>query len=192
MEFLHHACMKRIGVKVLKKPNNSFLIQFPDGFSYECDEKHLKYYEEFTQKMKEFRITERPEPNRAPIATRFGVYDPKRDKKNLFRMNIKGLVEDPDMTPRIPISLDIIFGISVPKNANKKTRALMLSNKYKHTRAPDVDNLQKFLSDTLKNIAFADDGQVWEMYLRKEWAEQPFTDVKIRYWDDIDPDKKLI
>lgn len=182
--------MKRIGVNIIQKSDIKFSIEFPDGFSYECDKKHLDdYYQEFTDKIKEFRITEKPEPNRAPIATKWGVFDPKKDKKNLFRMNLKELVQNPNMTRRLPISLDIVFGISIPKSTSKKNRALMLSNKQKHTRYPDVDNLQKFLSDTMRQIAFADDGQVWEMYLRKEWAEHPFTDVKIRYWEEAEQEK---
>lgn len=183
MDFIRHACQKRRGVRILKKSNNKFIIEFPDGFSYECNEKHLEQYEEFSMIVKEFRITEKPEPNRACVATRWGMYDPKKEKKGIFRQNIKNLIENANMTERLPITLDIDFGMPIPKATTKKDRLLMLSNEYKHTRAPDVDNLQKFLSDTMKQIAFRDDAQVWDMHIRKLWSDIAYTDVKVRYWD---------
>lgn len=181
MQFIQHICLKRVGLEVYQKDDSTYVIKFPDGFSYECDKLHLDFYEEISMNIREFDISEKPEPNRACVVTRWGTFDPKKEKKNLFRMNVKSLIKDPDMNKETPVCLEIVFGLPVSKAVGKKDRLLMLMNQIKHTKRPDVDNLQKFLSDTIKSIAFADDSQVWDMHIRKIHSEIPKTSVKIRY-----------
>jgi Holliday junction resolvase RusA-like endonuclease len=180
-DFFKYVCLKRTTIKVFKQPNGMFKILFPDNTSYICDESHLSFYEDISNEIREFEISEKPEPNRASVVTRWGTFDPKKEKKNLFRMNIKDLIKDPDMKKETPISLEIVFELPISKAVGKRDRALMLENKLKHVKRPDVDNLQKFLLDTLKALAFHDDSQIWDIHVRKIHSEVASTKVKIRY-----------
>ena len=48
-----------------------------------------------------------------------------------------------------------------------------------HTQRPDLDNIAKAVCDGLNRIAFADDGQIAELVVRKVWGPVPQTVVTV-------------
>lgn len=48
-----------------------------------------------------------------------------------------------------------------------------------HTQRPDLDNCAKAILDGLNRIAWADDGQVAELHVRKVWGPEPRTVVTV-------------
>ena len=78
-----------------------------------------------------------------------------------------------------PIRLDVAFHLPIPKATSKVRRLQMLNDKIHHICRPDVDNLNKFLNDTLKGIVFEDDSQVVALNSRKIYGETPKTVVNL-------------
>lgn len=85
--------------------------------------------------------------------------------------------ENPDV-PKfekdIPIAINLVFGMGVPKSAPKSRAAAMLEGIIKHTKRPDLDNLQKAVLDALNGIAWADDSQIVRITAKKEYTEHPY------------------
>ena len=71
------------------------------------------------------------------------------------------------------IKAEIIGFFPIPKSASKKKKAEMLEGKIEYTHKIDCDNLAKVILDSLNQIAFHDDSQVTQLYVRKKYAEEP-------------------
>jgi Holliday junction resolvase RusA-like endonuclease len=108
---------------------------------------------------------------------RFGrhFYNPARNLMNAFARSIRDQV--PALRDGIifernqPISVDIIFYMRRP---NQDFRGRIRGNGRLRTAAsivspskPDIDNLAKFVLDSLKGVAYADDSQVVKLVLYK-------------------------
>ena len=48
-----------------------------------------------------------------------------------------------------------------------------------HTQKPDLDNIQKAICDGLNRIAYADDGQIAEIFCTKSWGARAVTRVSV-------------
>lgn len=80
-----------------------------------------------------------------------------------------------------PISITLWFGMPIPKSTSKKRRELMLTEKICHTKKPDLDNLIKFYLDVMNNEIFLDDKQIYFLTAFKEYAENPRTEIYIKW-----------
>ena len=91
-----------------------------------------------------------------------GAYDPERSKSfkeviawhartEAFRQGLRNPVDG-------PISIRLIFRMG--KNGKERF----------HTKRPDVDNLAKAVKDALKGIVYADDSQIVEAHLYKQYG----------------------
>lgn len=77
------------------------------------------------------------------------------------------------------VSARIIAVYPIPKSASKKKQAEMLTGDIRPTVKPDCDNIAKTILDALNNIAFADDSQVVELFVKKMYGEEPKTIVEL-------------
>ena len=73
---------------------------------------------------------------------------------------------------------------SIPKSTSKKNRQLMLDKKIRPTKKPDWDNVGKIVADSLNGVAYRDDAQVVDAFVRKFYSEQPRLEITIT--DDED------
>lgn len=75
-----------------------------------------------------------------------------------------------------PLAVAIFFYIDRPKSHTKKQR-----EQDWHAQKPDLDNLAKAVLDALKDITWADDSQISELRLRKQWAvgDPAYTYIRI-------------
>ena len=69
-----------------------------------------------------------------------------------------------------PVIVEILAKHPVPKSETKKNRIAMLSRKVLPTLKPDIDNIAKIILDGLNGVAFADDKQVVELKITKEYS----------------------
>jgi Holliday junction resolvase RusA-like endonuclease len=76
-----------------------------------------------------------------------------------------------------PVRLGMIASFAVPVSWSKRKRAAMLGRP--HTQKPDADNIAKAIKDGLNRIAWSDDCQVCDLYVRKVWAEAAGTLVEV-------------
>ena len=81
-----------------------------------------------------------------------------------------------------PVRLEALFMMPIPCSSNKKRIDMALGN-IRHTKKPDVDNCAKFLKDCCNGILWRDDSQVYSLYATKFYAENPQTNIIVR-WED--------
>lgn len=78
------------------------------------------------------------------------------------------------------ISIEIWAFMKVPKSASKKKRELMLTNRIRPTKKPDIDNIAKIILDGLQGKAFEDDKQVVEIRAHKVYSNEPKVAVEVK------------
>lgn len=81
-----------------------------------------------------------------------------------------------------PIQITTVFYMARPKShygtGNNKTK-LKESSQFQHTSKPDLDNLQKMIYDCFNQVVWVDDSLVCETHSRKEYSENPRTEIII-------------
>ena len=75
------------------------------------------------------------------------------------------------------LRVEITGYFPIPKSASKKQKALMLSNQIRHTKKIDADNMAKIVMDALNGVAYEDDKQVCELYVKKMYSDVPRVEV---------------
>ena len=78
------------------------------------------------------------------------------------------------------VSLVVGFYMPIPKNTSKKRSQLMEKALIHHIKKPDLDNLEKFVSDCLKGEAWVDDSQVVHSDTTKVYSANPRTEILIK------------
>ena len=76
-----------------------------------------------------------------------------------------------------PVKIEILATFEPAKSWSKKKTADHLNRP--HIQRPDLDNVAKAICDGLNRIAYADDGQIAEMVVRKVWGPTARTVVTI-------------
>lgn len=76
-----------------------------------------------------------------------------------------------------PVSVEIEARFCPAASWSKKRRAETMGQP--HTQKPDADNLGKTVLDALNRIAWADDGQVSAITIRKLWGERDEVHVTV-------------
>ncbi len=71
------------------------------------------------------------------------------------------------------IRIDAVFYMAIPKTLQNRSHT-----KY-HTKSPDIDNLKKFLLDSLKDVLITDDRIVSELGAAKYYDKDPRTEFTI-------------
>lgn len=82
------------------------------------------------------------------------------------------------------IKAEITAYFPIPKSTSKKNRALMLAGIVKYTKKVDCDNLAKIVLDSLNGIAYKDDAQVYELFVKKLYGEKPRVVVTLTETDE--------
>jgi Holliday junction resolvase RusA-like endonuclease len=121
-----------------------------------------------------------PEPQaRMKYTSRGGfarAYDPKEKQKELIRhiLRCKTALHDYQF-PRI----SFFFYMPIPASTPKKVREMMRSERVKHVKRPDVDNLCKLYLDCMDGIVFERDEKVALGSCIKVYSEEPRTTIII-------------
>lgn len=127
----------------------------------------------------EFFVPGKPFGKQRPRVTRSGhAYTP--DQTVMYENLVKTtfLQQYPDCVPEGgPVFIEIGAAFPVPQSWPKKKQALALAGKI-HPGKPDIDNIMKIIQDSLNNVAYKDDAQIYSAYVLKFYAECP--GVKIR------------
>ena len=111
-----------------------------------------------------------------------GTYDPAKDAKNSFLSCMMHYA--PSRPVETEICMEIIFCFLRPKshfgtgrNAGKlKKKAL-----FHYIKKPDIDNLQKFVLDSMNKVFFRDDSQVYRVIAEKRYSDVAKTKITMFY-----------
>jgi Holliday junction resolvase RusA-like endonuclease len=109
-----------------------------------------------------------------------GTYDPSKDKKESFASIVQS------QAPKEPISdiifLEVVFYMSRPKNHYKtgKNKGILKETAPEyHSGRPDLDNLTKFVQDSLNKIFYKDDALICQLTASKVYSERARTELTI-------------
>jgi Holliday junction resolvase RusA-like endonuclease len=111
-----------------------------------------------------------------------GTYDPSQgDKADFLALAHQ---HAPNKPIDSPIRLHLIFTFSRPKN-HYRTNGLVKPQflDEHHVKKPDVDNLIKFIADSLNGVFWRDDSLIYSVSAEKVYGEQPGTYMAIE-WDE--------
>ena len=136
--------------------------------------------------MTEIRLTVLGEPKAQARHRHFtrgtfsGTYDPSKDKKESFASILQS--QAPKEPISDPIYLELVFYMSRPRNhygTGKKSEMLKDSAPEYHSGRPDLDNLTKFVQDSLNKIFYRDDSLICQLKAEKKYSENPRTEITI-------------
>lgn len=125
--------------------------------------------------MCDFEIEGKPVGKGRPRFRRMGnfvqTYTPTAtaDYEKLVRLrfqNAGGQITDK------PVRVGITAFFAPPKSTKKKQKAEMLANLVLPTKKPDCDNVAKIILDALNQVAYKDDAQVIELFVKKRYAAE--------------------
>ena len=127
-------------------------------------------------------IPETPVSQPRPRVTRYGTYDPARDKKNLVRLHIGDqLPIDTALFPlSCPVSLTFAFLMPIPRSYSPKKQQALVSTP--HVKKPDIDNLLVlYLNALSKGLVYKDDNQVHSVTMSKYYSLHPRTEITVSW-----------
>lgn len=78
-----------------------------------------------------------------------------------------------------PVKVEYCYHMAIPKATSKARRLQMLNGLMHPIKRPDLDNMDKFLSDCLTGIVWVDDSQIVEKISRKVYGETEKTIVRV-------------
>jgi Holliday junction resolvase RusA-like endonuclease len=79
----------------------------------------------------------------------------------------------------VPLVAKISAFFSIPQSASKKKQAAMEAGIIKHTHKVDSDNIAKICLDALNKLAYYDDSQICELYVKKLYSKTPRVEIQI-------------
>lgn len=117
---------------------------------------------------------------RARVSThRF--YDPQFEVKKHYANEVLEQFDADLMGPyrpmKNPIRLNLDFRFQMPKAWSKKKKERLLDQP--HQGKIDLDNLIKFIGDSLNTLIWVDDSQIWNITAKKTWALEAKTVIDI-------------
>ena len=116
-----------------------------------------------------------PVPASRPRVSHWSTYYPKKYTK--FKKEMEALTSELETTlSEKPVSVELEFGIMMPKSWSKKKRK-ELNNTYCSNNS-DIDNYIKAILDSLNGVVYVDDKQVVELFAKKIYSEEGYIQYK--------------
>lgn len=112
-----------------------------------------------------------------PRFSRKGTYDPQSSLKHAAKFQVLSQINRTFLpyTSNTPIEIEMNFFFPIPK-ADKNIFRWGILN---HINKPDIDNCIKWICDVMNGIVYEDDRQVFSLVSRKEYSENPRTEIYI-------------
>ncbi len=78
-----------------------------------------------------------------------------------------------------PCELSVLAIFPVPKSWPEWKRDAALAGEIRHTTKPDLDNILKAAKDALNGVVYADDAQVTQTSMRKQYGTSPRVVIEV-------------
>jgi Holliday junction resolvase RusA-like endonuclease len=85
--------------------------------------------------------------------------------KNAYRLHFG----DTKIQGNVPLKLELEIGMLIPKSRPTKEKEMLLQNKYA-VKKPDIDNIEKIVTDALNEVAYEDDVQICVVIKSRYWV----------------------
>lgn len=131
--------------------------------------------------MIKFTIPGTPQGKARVRVTRWGAYTPEKTVlyENLIKLIYQNKYKKIFFKNKEPLKMIIYAYFEPVKSTSKKLRQQMLGGLVYPTKKPDGDNIAKAICDALNNVAYADDTQVVDLRVVKEYSEESRVEVRI-------------
>ena len=132
--------------------------------------------------MREFKIPGKAQAKQRPRMGRSGiVYTPKETLvyENYVKMCYSDYAKQFEWLPyENQVRAEIEVLVAVPKSDSKTKKKAKIEGMIRPTVKPDCDNLAKSILDSLNGLAYHDDKQVVDLFVKKYYAEN--AEVRVR------------
>ena len=132
--------------------------------------------------MREFKIPGKAQAKQRPRMGRSGVvYTPKETLvyENYVKMCYSDYANQFGWLPyENQVRAEIEVLVAVPKSDSKTKKKAKIEGMIRPAVKPDCDNLAKSILDSLNGLAYQDDKQVVELFVKKYYAEN--AEVRVR------------
>lgn len=123
-------------------------------------------------------IDSEPLPQPRPRVTKWGVFDKLREKKLWWKSIIAQQFHE---MLECPVEIEFIFYMKIPKSLSQKKRMEILEGEIKHTKKPDIDNLIIGLLNSMTDVVYRDDNQVYKLHAEKKYSDKPRMEIFIKW-----------
>lgn len=109
-----------------------------------------------------------------------GTYSDQKTEESRFMMEIKNQLPKTWDKPTGPVTINMRFGMPVPKSF-PKAKAIKIQAGYivYHDKKPDLDNMEKFVLDCIRDFVISDDAIVAVLKSVKHYSQNPYTGITI-------------
>jgi len=123
----------------------------------------------------------KPEPQQRARITKWGSYDPSKNSKLWIKTQMQMDLEGKDFKMILePVELIILFHMPIPASTSNKRKTAMLNGEIKHVKKTgDLDNLYKKITDSMNELIYKDDSQIWRAEMEKIYSEDPRTEITL-------------
>ena len=132
--------------------------------------------------MREFKIPGKAQAKQRPRMGRSGiVYTPKETLiyENYVKMCYSDYAKQFGWLPyENQVRAEIEVLVAVPKSDSKTKKKAKIEGMIRPAVKPDCDNLAKSILDSLNGLAYQDDKQVVDLFVKKYYAEN--AEVRVR------------
>lgn len=100
------------------------------------------------------------------------AYTPKGtvSYENWIKLSYQQQIDEKPFDDTKALRMDVTAYYAVPKSYSKKKKQQCLDGELKPAKKPDADNILKIIADSLNGLAYADDRQIVEMYIKKVYV----------------------
>ena len=126
-----------------------------------------------------------PNPQKRPRFARMGrfvkTFDPDKSLKKDIIEGFTGQL--PDTLISTPIRVEARFYFP-HRTSHYRSNGTLKDKSFIKSTKPDLDNLIKFILDTLNGVIWVDDSLIVELVAGKYYDEKPRTELYIRSYED--------
>lgn len=111
-------------------------------------------------------------------------YNNPKAKRDEVNFQAQALAYRPPGPIEAPITLTVVACMAIPRSWSKKKRLMAVDGRIRPDKKPDVDNLLKFVGDSLNGIFWQDDKQITEARIVKRYSARPRWIVRIVWGEE--------
>tara|TARA_R110000868_G_scaffold184634_2_gene426274 strand:- start:445 stop:873 length:429 start_codon:yes stop_codon:yes gene_type:complete len=139
------------------------------------------YDPSYARSIIKIEIHGKPIPQQRPRLSKSGkAYNKQSKEKRFVQWQIKSEMTNRQISRRAqgPLSVSMIFHMPIPSSWSKKRSKSIIGKP--HVIRPDIDNICKFYLDTMNQIIYDDDGQIFELKCKKIYSDNPKVSIEIK------------
>ena len=115
-----------------------------------------------------------------------GTYNDQKTDEGKFMLMAASQIPKEWTKPDCPVRVTLGFYMPIPKNFPKyKVKEIESGVPVWHDKKPDIDNLEKFALDCIRDLAIGDDATVSYIHSVKMYAKNPHTEITIQRLDIV-------